>query len=204
MDEAAIFFKLIGSFLYAESSEEDIAYMHEEQVFDDIPYAADNPLVKAGQRDIIDWLNSGVASESSMRASQLAEAAAYDYMKLFIGVGKVLAPPWGSCYLTEGRLVFQKETLEVREFYAEYDFQLKNKHSEPDDHIGLELEFLANLLEQEQIEPALRFMKSFMSPWIQDWLHDVEKSARTGFYKGLARMAVGGIECFLAEAKIVE
>jgi TorA maturation chaperone TorD len=36
-----------------------------------------------------------------------------DHTRLFVGVGKVLAPPWESVYFNEDRMVFQKQTLEV-------------------------------------------------------------------------------------------
>lgn len=64
-------------------------------------------------------------------------------------VGKVLAPPWGSVYMSEERLVFQKETLEVRNWYREFGLAAENLYREPDDHIALELGFLAHLAKLE-------------------------------------------------------
>ena len=190
MDKAAVFFRLVGSFLYKESTAYDIAYLKEEDIFSELPFARVNPLVLHGQKVMLDWLNEGSYQE-------LAERAASDQMKLFIGAGKVLAPPWGSCYLTEERLIFQEQTLNVRDFYAHYGLKLKKKHSEPDDHIGLELEFLAHLLENNEAEAALRFAREHINTWVFMWCEDVEKSAKTGYYKGLACMATGGIEYFL-------
>ena len=60
-------------------------------------------------------------------------------MRAFSSSAKVLTPP-ESVYFSEERLVFQEETLQVREWYRRFDLQSVKLH-EPDDHVGLELTF---------------------------------------------------------------
>ena len=73
---------------------------------------------------------------------------------------------------------------------------------EPDDHIGLELDFMHKLCEmtQEKAENAdeaglveiLKGQKVFLDEhllrWVSDWTKDVVESAETDFYKGMAQL----------------
>ena len=42
-------------------------------------------------------------------------------------------------------MIFQEQTLHVRQWYSRFGLQVVKLHKEPDDHIGLELEFVAHL-----------------------------------------------------------
>ena len=59
----------------------------------------------------------------------------------------VVAPPWESVYFSPDRLVFQQETFQVRAWYTRFGLQSANHNKEPDDHISVELEFVAHLAE---------------------------------------------------------
>ncbi len=183
----ATYFKLMGALLYNEPSEQAINTLRDEELFAEILYAGENGLVKEGQKLLANWLKSAPANE-------LTDNARTDYMRLLVGAGKVLAPPWGSVYLDEDKLLFNVDTLKVRNFYQKYGVELKKKYSEPDDHIGLELEFLANLSEKGEVEAMKSFINDFMFPWIFNWNDDVQAHAQTDYYKGLANLAVGGVQ----------
>ena len=105
----------------------------------------------------------------------------------------MLAPPWGSVYLDKDRLLFTEDTLKVRVYYESKGVKVSRKYKEPDDHIGLELEFIALMLEKEKTKDAEEFAGLYMAPWVHRWYEDVNKHARAGYYKGLAGMALGGI-----------
>jgi len=68
-----------------------------------------------------------------------------DFNRLFVGPGKPLAPPWESYYLSRDHLLFQEETLAVREAYRRLGLEAVSLHSEPDDSLSLELSFMAEL-----------------------------------------------------------
>ena len=72
-----------------------------------------------------------------------------DHCQLFIGSGMPAAPPWESFYRTEERLMFSNHTLEVRAFYERFGLVSERKEQEPEDHIGLELEFMACLCDRQ-------------------------------------------------------
>ncbi|MDR2400529.1 MAG: molecular chaperone TorD family protein [Deferribacteraceae bacterium] len=188
---AVSYFRVLGSLLYNEPSAEAIDMLIDEKVLSVLPYASDNERALKGQKELLEWL------ESSPREDLTLEART-EYMRLLIGIGKSLAPPWGSTYLNDDRLLFTEETLKVRFFYEKYGMKLKEKYSEPDDHIGLELEFLAYLLERGEREAACTFAAQFLVPWISRWNADMQKHSKTGYYKGLGNMALGGIDFFIS------
>ncbi len=192
-EEKAAYFRLLGSLLYNEPDAAAMDMLLDDEIFSELPYAGDNALAREGQAQITAWLGSGSKAE-------LLDKTNSDFMRLFIGPDKLLAAPWGSVYLDEDRLLFNEDTLKVRKFYERYGMMTKKKYSEPDDHIGLELEFLAHLAEQGNDEAMAGFAREFMLPWILRWNDDVRKYARTGYYRGLAGMAAGGVE-YLCDVK---
>ena len=88
-----------------------------------------------------------------------AEAVEQDYLRLFVGLGMPLAPPWESAWASDARLIFQRETLDVRYWYRSAGLEVANLHAEPDDHIGLELEFIGALLDRGDAETAAELRK---------------------------------------------
>lgn len=86
---------------------------------------------------------------SSQQDHHLDEAALFEYNRLFVGPGKLLAPPYESAYRNAQGLVMQEETLLVRQFYLQAGIEVSNKNTIPDDHLGLEFEFICYLLARE-------------------------------------------------------
>ena len=128
-----------------------------------------------------------------------------DYQQLFIGPDRLPAPPWESVYLSVERLVFEQQTMEVRQFYARYGLQAANLYKEPDDHFGLEAAFMAHLctlglealgrgdLEalQSFIDAQRDFLQEHLLLWAPEFLGKVINSAHTAYYRGAAHLALG-------------
>jgi TorA maturation chaperone TorD len=126
----------------------------------------------------------------------------WDYTRMFIGPGEVPAPPWESIYRDVERLHFSKETLEVRAAYCKYNLMPRRFGHDPDDHIGLELDFMHKLCEMakkktentdekgllEILEDQKTFLDDHLLKWVPAWSRDVVKSAETDFYKGAAQL----------------
>ena len=130
-----------------------------------------------------------------------------DYTRLFIGPDKVLAPPWESVFVQEGRLVFTETTLNVRYWYRRFGFELENLHTEPDDHIGLELIFMSNLASlalqaveigqpeeyQRYLQAQANFYKAHLGRWAVTFFDQLYEYAHTDFFRGLARLGRSAI-----------
>jgi TorA maturation chaperone TorD len=139
-----------------------------------------------------------------------------DYDRLFIGPNKLPAPPWESVYRSEERLVFEEETLKVRAMYRQYGMALPPDNIQPDDHFGLEMMFVAHLcrlaldaIEQEKpgiaqsMEQAMiTFFNEHICQWTDEFLENVQSSASTPYYLGLAALASGCIAHTVASWQI--
>lgn len=131
----------------------------------------------------------------------------WDFNRLFVGPGKMLAAPWESVYRSKTKLTFQEPTLQVRELYERFGLQAPAMHREPDDHLGLELAFVATLSDvavraatgndTTQLARCFQAERDFLQDHLLAWapacLELVEKHAETGYYRGAALLALGSL-----------
>ena len=208
---------LLGRIAYTYPDNEERTWLQsliEEDIFSEAPFAVEEEETNTGLKLMQKWGKNGFSDE-------LFEHMQADYTRLFIGPGKVIAAPWESVYFGEERLTFQEQTLDVRNWYRRFGLEAEKKYQEPDDHIGLELLFLAHLAAQgiqalneqnsprfEEILKAQReFLMQHPGAWALAWCGIVEKNARTDFYQGLAHLIRGALaglseilDCKLAQA----
>lgn len=192
-------FGVMGRTFYSYPEARWIESLQKNEVFQEAPLASGEPDVRKGIELISNWL----AGQTPEQAKELLEP---DYLRLFVGAGAhILAPPWESVYVSSEPLLLQKETLEVRNWYARYGLEAKNKTHEPDDHAGLELEFLAYLAglavealdahDQGQFRELVAAQQAFLQEhvlrWIPVWCGHVVEHARTDFFRGAALMTRG-------------
>lgn len=130
-----------------------------------------------------------------------------DFQQLFVGPFHLPAPPWESVYRSRDRLLFEAETLQVREFYRRHGLQAPKLNQEADDHISLELEFLARLLDRagaaeadgdlEQARSLVaehdRFLAEHLTTWAPQFFGDVEANAQTACYRGLGILGADAV-----------
>ncbi len=181
-----VFFRVLGSLLYHEPTEEAIRGLKEGRLFDDLPFEAGDAGLLEGQKAMSDWL-------ASAPVPLLVSEARCEYMRLLVGVGETLASPWASVYLDRDGLLFGDETLRVRAELRRHGQELKEKHHEPDDHLGIELEFVASLLERDEVAEAQRFARERMATWVHAWNADVQENSRCGYYRALGMLADAGV-----------
>lgn len=193
---------LLSALVRTEPSGEWLGRLASDGVFEEAPFAADEDEVERGMDLLAGWERSW--NEGAQEAG--ADALYSDYLALFVGPGAPLAAPWESVYAHEGEaLVFQRETLEVRACYREFDLQVERLHHEPDDHVGYELEFVAALARREADARAkgdadeadraacarMRFLTDHLAVWGDRWAGMVISHAKTPFYRGAALLFKG-------------
>jgi TorA maturation chaperone TorD len=199
----ALSFSVLAKLTYEYPEIQWLNTLIAEEVFAEIPFAGAQPDVIAGLALLQTWsrANLGGLDPAAFDALRI------DYTRLFVGVGQVLAAPWESVHFGEERLVFQQQTLHVREWYARFGLQLINLHQEPDDHIGLELEFLAHLAklslsalegnDSKRFDELLQAQKQFLAEhplkWVMLWCQLVEDNAKTDFYRAVAMLVRGSL-----------
>lgn len=125
-----------------------------------------------------------------------------EYTRLFLGPTKLPAPPWESVYVSKEPLLFQESTLAVRRCYLKYGVIPQNYPHEADDHLALELDFMANLseltqnaLEQADIDKMLEILedqKAFLDDhllrWVPLFAEKLDASGNTRMYGNLAHI----------------
>lgn len=203
---------LLGRSLYADPDKAWLEQLIREDVFSEVPLGTGQPDVERGRELLDQWArrNPDGLAQTEFEAIQA------DQLVLFLGVGKPLAPVWESIYFHEDRLIFQEETLQVRQWFARFGLQFEHLHREPDDHIGIELSFVAHLaslalqaLDAGQIEKAAEllhnqgaFLNEHLLRWAPAWADLVEANARTDFYTGLACLTRGALLSIAQELSI--
>lgn len=160
------------------------------------PYAEQPGLIAQGVAEVAAYLADPAAG-----SAEGFDRLLWDYTRLFIGPAKLPAPPYESVYRSPDRLLFQEETLAVRKAFRAYGLETARAGSEPDDHIGLELQFLAETCRVAAeagvagVDQVLRdqaaFLDEHLLQWAADFAADVTRSAETGFYRGMAQLLMG-------------
>lgn len=193
---------LLSVLVRTEPNEAWLDQLASGKLFDSVPFAADDGEMVRGRQLMDRWAQAWRAGEGSSRVDALYA----DYMTLFVGPGAPCAAPWESVQ-THGdeALVFQQETLDVRERYREFGLQVERLHHEPDDHIGYEIEFVAALarleadaLAEGNATEAARaasaraaFLEDHLTRWAPRWAASVLEHAKTDFFRGVAHLVKG-------------
>ena len=148
---------------------------------------------------------SAFASFETNDYDALRTQVASEYAELFVGPRPPLAPLYGSVYLDLHERLFTDTTMKVRARYETCGLQAKQRNHVPEDHIGLELEFLAWLCEEEiaalkddnsaLVKLILDEQRSFLSAFVAGWLHTfaikIEDSQCSDYYTMWSRFADG-------------
>lgn len=122
-----------------------------------------------------------------------------EYTKLFIGPGSLPAPPWESVYVTGEPLLFQESTLAVRDAYRRSGFVSAGYPREADDHVAIELDFMATLAsktcdtvagDRGVLEAQLAFLEEHLLAWVDSFAERLGACGTvSGFYPSFARLA---------------
>ena len=118
-----------------------------------------------------------------------------EYERQFFSPGKHAAYPWESMNVDGDGILFQQCTLDVRREYARYGLVSKKLHSEPEDHIALEADFLLQLSLRMLESPATailmdskRFIEEHAAAWLPRYLEQAAKGTEAPFYFELVRL----------------
>lgn len=129
--------------LLTDIQEGDVARMAQNRaLFSEPPFSQ---VASEAAGELQAWLAGADAPEG---ARDLAREAHLDRSYLFYMVGQSRTSPYESVYRTDDATMFGPTTFKVRERYAECGLVFEGNAKEPDDHLGLELAFLAHLLER--------------------------------------------------------
>lgn len=133
---------------------------------------------------------------------------ARQYAFLFLGVGSENVALCESAYRNEGGLLFQNAYFDILEKYREVGLGKREDFPEPEDHLSLELAYMAHLshriissIETGKEEEAGKyyqyqgsFLKDHLLSWIPQFAKSLSEISPSPFYKALAYLLEGYIK----------
>lgn len=161
---------------------------------------ADSPLTGG-----IAEMQSRLRGEPSLKDA--AESLNVEMTRLFEGPGLPIAPPYASYYLNNKQLM-GPPAVAARQFYLQWRALPETELRLPDDHIALELGFLAHLAqevlraEDEADRVALfsasrEFIQNHLKPWLPPFIAAQAKVEVDAFFLGLSRLLRETVEADL-------
>lgn len=165
----------------------------------DVP--SDSPLAE-GLREMQGYLEDRGTGEGSL------EALLVEMTHLFEGPGRPAAPPYASYYL-HGGLLMGPPAGAARQIYLDWLLAPAGETHLPDDHIAVELSFLAHLAHEaavtsdpEGVRTMLATSQTFLQQHVQPWLPRFAKAVRSAshsrFFNGLVTFTEQVIKADLA------
>lgn len=124
-----------------------------------------------------------------LEPAALDEMAA-DYAAIYLTYA-YHASPCESVWLDQENLAMQAPMFQVREFYKLFDLVAADWRTRPDDHLVLELLFLAALFRDahpQALPEAARFLDTHLLRWLPLFGQRVAARCATPFYAGAARL----------------
>ena len=133
---------------------------------------------------------------------------AADHNRIYGDAARALVAPYESVFRGTEGLVFGAATLTVRAAYRQFGLQAPHVNREPDDHIGLEFDFVAQLLLRamdetatgdedragQTLDGARAFVQDHLCQWAPELFHRVAAVAETQFMAGIALLSSGALE----------
>ena len=126
------------------------------------------------------------------------EELAVDYARVFLAAGSAdgaAAIPCESVYASPAKIYMQESWEEVCAEYARFGMAKAEGHDDlMEDHLALELEFMACLVEKDEYAAQKSFAEKHLSNWVGSFAADIDKYARCDFYKAIGRITEGFVE----------
>lgn len=135
-----------------------------------------------------------------------------DFNALFLGMSAHPVAPYESVYTSDEHLLMQEARDQVLHLYKLFGCEVPKGFHHPEDHISMELEFMAVLCERavaalkagdaasaESFAAAQKaFLELHLNVWVRHMVADIEKRAATPLYPAFGKMLLEHIASDLA------
>ncbi|MDF2627891.1 MAG: hypothetical protein K0R39_1722 [Symbiobacteriaceae bacterium] len=199
-------YTLLANLFLTHPQDPTLAALRDPDFVTDFPLGRGTPDVEAGLTKL---------AEALAHDGTTADSLKFEFYHLFGTLGPADAPPWESVYLDREHVLLGEDTLKVRALYARFGLAASDPSRQPDDHLALQLQFLAALAARtaERLtagdEPGARALLEGQRECLEDhllrWTHQftarAESASETGFYGALARLTLGLLRYDLNEVR---
>ncbi len=148
-------------------------------------------LQKEGGKTALEAFDAAVAALPVPIDQAALDALATDYACVYLRY-TYRASPTESVWLDKDGLERQEPMLAVRNWYRRYSLQINDWAKRPDDHLVLQLQFIAFLLEENQngalpdLKASAQFLDEHLLRWIGRFADQLKKTGARPFFIGLA------------------
>lgn len=143
-------------------------------------------------REALAFMAGAMAPLAVPLPAEVRDELASDYAAIYLTYG-LHASPCESVWLDQENLGMQAPMFQVREFYRHFDLAAANWRMRPDDHLVLELHFIACLMQDhhpQALPEAARFLDEHLLRWLPLFARRVSTRCATPFYAGVARLTM--------------
>lgn len=84
--------------------------------------------------------------------------------------------------------VWGKASQDVQVFYVSAGVMIDDELDVAPDHLAAELLFMSYLVENGLAEKQMRFMDEHLARWVADYCTELERHAKTAFYREIAKL----------------
>ena len=197
-DTATVHVQPLGDFCVAVAQDlMQLAVLHDSE--------ANNPLIQSlkqtgfpntlglrlqskDARDAMTLVEQALAEMPDPIDEQETDELAVDYAAIYL-THTYRASPNESVWVDEEHLKRQQSMFEVREYYHRYGLGAADWRKRADDHLVLQLQFLAHLFGEEQRDDvfttAAQFMDDHLLRWLMLFANRVAGRCATPFYAGI-------------------
>lgn len=200
-------YQCIGKGFYDIPSTKELDLIAEQNLFE--------RLIQLGDESEGTKILGKFFAQKPYREKEYLDKIKEEHYRLFVGPGHVPCPPWESVYVSYEKIIFDENTLAVRQFYRDWNVSIEKLNKEPDDHVGFELQFMGILSERavtalkkgdiKDVERSLNAQKQFLEGhllcWIETFCKKVLENTTSLFYKGLAQFT---LEFLMTDKDILE
>ena len=109
-----------------------------------------------------------------------------EYAKLFLGVGTETVPLSESAWTSPQQILCQEAQLECRKAYLDAGLETAGLLGVPEDHLGMELGFMAVLILKEDTEGAARFFAAHPAKWLPGFAEALRLRGDAVFFREVA------------------
>jgi len=128
------------------------------------------------------------------KPEELQTMLRYEYADLFLNAGPNPVFPYESVHISKTPVVQQQSVFALRELVRGMGVHIDPEFKDLDDHVSVELEVCALLLEREKIEQYESFFTGTIVKWLPDFCRQLNICAQTPFYRELAALCGAFIE----------